>query len=81
VAQGHVLLAIAAVMASLISVGYYLKVIVAMYMQEAEAGPNLEQNDPALWLVIFLCLFGVVQLGLWPGNLLTLIRQALTGLF
>ncbi len=79
VAKGHVLLSIAAVLASLISVGYYLKVIVAMYMQDAEAEPSLEQNDPALWLVIFLCLFGVIQLGVWPGNLLTLIRQALTG--
>ena len=79
VAKGHVLLAVAAVMASLVSVAYYLKVIVAMYMQDGEAGPRLEQNDPPLWLVIFLCLFGVVQLGLWPGNLLTLIRQALAG--
>jgi len=79
VAKGHVLLVVAAVLASLISVGYYLKVIVAMYMQDVEVEISLEQNDPALWLVIFLCLFGVVQLGVWPGNLLTLIRQALTG--
>jgi len=79
VAKGHVLLVVAAVLASLISVGYYLKVIVVMYMQDAASETSLEQNDPALWLVIFLCLFGVVQLGVWPGNLLTLIRQALTG--
>ena len=79
VAKGHVLLVVAAVLASLISVGYYLKVIVAMYMQAAEAETTLEENDPSLWLVIFLCLFGVVQLGVWPGNLLTVIRQALTG--
>jgi len=76
VAKGHVLLVVAAVLASLISVGYYLKVIVAMYMQDDASETSLEQNDPALWLVIFLCLFGVIQLGLWPGNLLTLIRQA-----
>jgi NADH-quinone oxidoreductase subunit N len=80
VAKGHVLLVVAAVLASLISVGYYLKIIVAMYMQEAASETSLEQNDPALWLVLFLCLFGVVQLGVWPGNLLTLIRQALTGI-
>ena len=76
VAKGHVLLVVAAVLASLISVGYYLKVIVAMYMQEAESEPVLDRENPALYLVIFLCLFGVIQLGLWPGNLLTLIRQA-----
>jgi len=78
VAKGHVLLAVAAVLASLVSVAYYLRVVVAMYMQEPEAEAALEGEDPALWLVIFLCLFGVVQLGLWPGNLLTLIRQALS---
>ncbi len=79
VAKGHVLLVVAAVLASLISVGYYLKVIVAMYMQDAAVETSLEQNDPSLWLVIFLCLFGVIQLGVWPGNLLTLLRQALAG--
>lgn len=81
VANGYVLLAIAAVLASLVSVAYYLKVIVAMYMRDAESEPVLDRENPALYLVIFLCLFGVVQLGLWPGNLLVLIRQALAGLF
>lgn len=81
VAKGHAVLAVAAVLASLIAVAYYLKVVVAMYMQDAESEPALDRENPALYLVIFLCLFGVVQLGVWPGNLLVLIRQALTGLF
>jgi len=81
VAKGHVALVVAAVLASLISVAYYLKVIVVMYMQEAGTEPTLDRDNPALYLVIFLCLFGVVQLGVWPGNLLVLIRQALAGLF
>ena len=51
-----------------------------MYMQDVETGPVIEKLNPALALVIFLCLLGVVELGLWPGNLLVLIRQALTGL-
>jgi NADH-quinone oxidoreductase subunit N len=81
VAKGHIVLAMAAVMASLISVAYYLKIIVAMYMQEPESELSIERDDPALFLVIFLCLLGVLELGLWPGNLLTLIRQGLAGLF
>jgi NADH-quinone oxidoreductase subunit N len=81
VAKGHVLLAVAAVLASLISVSYYLRVIVAMYMQDAGPEAALERDDPALWLVIFLCLFGVIQLGVWPGNLLTLIRLAFSVAF
>lgn len=80
VAKGHVLLAVAAVLASLISVAYYFKVIVAMYMQAPEIEPVLEQENPGLFLVIFLCVLAVVQLGLWPGNLLVLVRQALTTL-
>ena len=81
VAKGHVVLAVAAVLASLVSVAYYFKVIAAMYMRDPETEPVLEQENPALYLVVFLCLFGVVQLGLWPGNLLVLIRQALAGPF
>ena len=81
VAKGHVLLAVAAVLASLIAAAYYLKVIVAMYMRDAESEPDLDRENPALYLVIFLCLFGVVQLGVWPGNLLTLIRQAFSVAF
>ena len=76
VREGHGVLAVAAVLASLVSVAYYLKVIVVMYMRDEAGGVAIEADDPALYLVIFLCLFGTIQLGLWPGNLLTLIRQA-----
>ncbi len=81
VAKGHVLLAVAGVLASLIAVAYYLKIIVAMYMQDAETEPAIDRDNPALYLVIFMCLIGVVQLGVWPGNLLTLIRQAISVAF
>lgn len=80
VREGHIVLAVAAVLASLISVAYYLKVIVVMYMQDGEVEPSVERDAPALYLVVFLCLLGVIELGIWPGNLLIIIRQALTGL-
>ncbi|OGD14116.1 MAG: hypothetical protein A2W20_05355 [Candidatus Aminicenantes bacterium RBG_16_66_30] len=76
VREGHILLAVAAVLASLIAVAYYLKIIVVMYMQDAEAAAAFDRDDPALFLVIFLGLLGVLQLGLWPGNALSLIRAA-----
>jgi NADH-quinone oxidoreductase subunit N len=81
VREGHVLLAVAAVLASLVSVAYYLKITVVMYMQDAETDVVVERENPALYLVIFLCLFGVIELGLWPGNLLTIIRAVLPGVF
>jgi len=81
VREGHLALALAAVLASLVSVAYYLKVIVVMYMRDEGGGTSVEADDPALYLIVFLCLFATVQLGLWPGNLLTLIRQAMSPFF
>ncbi len=81
VREGHVALAAAAVLASLVSVGYYLKIIVVMYMKDENGEVAIDRENPALYLVIFLCLFGTVQLGLWPGNLLALIRQAFSAVF
>jgi len=76
VREGYAWLAVAAVVASLVSAAYYLKVIVFMYMKDGDAVPAADMDNPALYLVVFLCLFGVVQLGIWPGNLLTIIRLA-----
>jgi NADH-quinone oxidoreductase subunit N len=81
VREGHIALTVAAVLASLVSVAYYLKVIVVMYMREGDTDVVVERENPALALVLFLCLFGTLQLGLWPGNLLAVIRQALPGPF
>jgi NADH-quinone oxidoreductase subunit N len=81
VREGHIALTVAAVLASLVSVAYYLKVIVVMYMREGDTDIVVERENPGLGLVLFLCLFGTLQLGVWPGNLLTLIRQAFSVAF
>lgn len=81
VREGHIALTVAAVLASLVSVAYYLKVIVVMYMREGDTDVVVERENPALGLVLFLCLFGTLQLGVWPGNLLTLIRLAFSVAF
>jgi len=74
--KGLVPLVVLAVLASLVSVYYYLRVVVVMYMRPAprEAEPNVQ--SPALLLVLFLCLYGVLQLGLNPGALMHVIRRA-----
>jgi NADH-quinone oxidoreductase subunit N len=81
VRQGHVALVIVAVMASLVSVFYYLRIIVTMYMRDPAKDVEIDRDNPALYLVLFLCFYGVVQLGIWPGNLLVVIRQAAASLF
>jgi len=81
VRQGQVGLVIIAVLASLVSVFYYLRIVVTMYMKDPATSAEADAENPALYLVMFLCLYGVFQLGVWPGNLLTVIRQVAGSLF
>ncbi len=78
--RGYIALVIIAVLASLVSVFYYFRVIVFMYMRThgpaAPEGPETEAGHPALYLVLFLCFYAVLQLGIMPGNLLAFIRRA-----
>lgn len=80
VRQGLVPLVIIGVLASLVSVFYYLRIIVYMYMKEPEEEIEIYAENPALFLVLFLCLYGVLQLGLFPGNILILVQQAVRSL-
>lgn len=78
VKQGLVPLVIIGVLASLISVFYYLRIIVYMYMREPAEEIEIAVENPALFLVLFLCLYGVLQLGLFPRYILVLIQQAVS---
>ena len=80
VRQGLAPLVIIGVLASLVSVFYYLRIIVTMYMREPARDVTIEPENPALFLVLFLCLYGVLQLGIFPGNILAAIRQAVSAL-
>lgn len=80
VRQDLVPLVIIAVLASLISVFYYLRIVVYMYMREATRDVEAELDNPAVYLVLFLCLYGVLQLGIFPGNILSLIKQAVSSI-
>ncbi|MFC2169716.1 NADH-quinone oxidoreductase subunit N [Acidobacteriota bacterium] len=78
--QGLLALVIIGVLASLISVFYYLRIIVYMYMKEPSHDVEINVNNPALFLVLFICLYGVLQLGIFPGNTLAFIKQAVSSL-
>lgn len=80
VKQGLVPLVIIGVLASLISVFYYLRIIIYMYMREATRDVIIDAYNPALFLVLFLCLYGVLQMGIFPGNILLFIKQAVASL-
>jgi NADH-quinone oxidoreductase subunit N len=80
VREGLIVLVIIGVMASLISVYYYLRIIVYMYMREPTREVSVYLENPALFLVLFLCLYGVLQLGIFPGNVLIIIKQAVNSI-
>jgi NADH-quinone oxidoreductase subunit N len=73
-------LVIIGVLASLVSVFYYLRIIIYMYMRDPSVEVAIDVENPALFLVLFLCLYGVLQLGIFPGNILVLIKQAVSSL-
>lgn len=67
--QGHVTLAIVGILASLVSVGYYLKPIVAMYME-----PPVDESEPIVAPIagatVLVSGALIILLGLFPGALL-----------
>ncbi len=72
VQAGYIWLAIIGVMNSLVSVFYYLRITVLMYMKppEAELGPVA--FTPALTTVLVVTAVGVLLIGIFPGFLYNL---------
>jgi NADH-quinone oxidoreductase subunit N len=72
-------LAIIGVLNSVLSVFFYLRVIVVMYMREAEEPKPISLPWP-LGVAVALAALGVLALGLWPSPLLTIAQQAIGAL-
>jgi len=79
VRTGHVGLAIVGVLTSVVSLYYYLGVIVYMYMRDPI---ELPARRPSVALVMGLALaaVGTVEMGLFPGNFLDLAQQSVARL-
>ena len=73
VAQGQVVLAVVVVLTSVVSAGYYLPVIMAMYMRPAPETPRDESRVllPAAAVVVGLCVIGLLLFGVWPNELIS----------
>jgi NADH-quinone oxidoreductase subunit N len=72
VQAGFIWLAILGVMNSLISVYYYLRITVLMYMKPAEAELGPVAFTPAQTAVLAVTAFGVLWFGIFPGFLYNL---------
>ncbi|MBI5428775.1 MAG: NADH-quinone oxidoreductase subunit N [Nitrospinae bacterium] len=72
--EGHVPLVVIAVLNTAVSFYYYLKVIVYMYMREP-AGEFHPTLAPLSLLVVAIAVFGTLQLGIFPGPIISLAQQ------
>ena len=68
IATGHWALALVGILTSIVSVYYYLSLVVAMYMQASDGEPADEPSEPRTLgrLAIALAVAGVVLLGFFP---------------
>ncbi len=76
VLSGHTVLAISGVLNSLLSVVYYLRVIVSMYMEEGGAPGKSFSQSPYLYTAVGLALAGTLYLGILPARALEWSRVA-----
>ena len=80
VLSGHLTLAIIGVLNSLLSVVFYLRVIVAMYMEEGGAEGKPFRQAPFVYLAIAVALIGTIYLGILPADALDWSRRAFSSL-
>lgn len=74
-------LAVIGVLFSVVSAFYYLRVIVFMYMRDAEAEPDVNgERSPDLNAGLALAALGVIALGILPGPVLDAARAAVGGM-
>jgi NADH-quinone oxidoreductase subunit N len=79
--RGYVWLAVIAVINSAISVFYYMKVVVAMYMRDLPPqGLTLSSSRP-LQFAVLVTLVATIAIGIYPGPFLELAKASVAGLW
>ncbi len=73
-------LAIIGVLNSVVSVYYYLRVTVVMYMGQEKAEPAAEQISPAVVLAVLVAIAGTLELGLFPSGVLEVALRSVVAL-
>lgn len=72
---GELLLVLIAVITSGVSVYYYLRLVVLMYMKEGESSVTVEKSGFA-YIAIAVCVFLTINYGLFPSALLHAVKKA-----
>jgi NADH-quinone oxidoreductase subunit N len=80
VRSGYIGLAVIGVLNSVISVYYYVGVLVRMYMVEGVLEIPVPSTRPYLFATLLLTIAGTILVGLFPGPLFELARQSFLAL-
>jgi NADH-quinone oxidoreductase subunit N len=80
VQSGFVGLAVIGVMASLVSVYYYLRVVVVMYMLEPKGEIPLAPRSAPILVALVVAVAGTLLLGLFPNTFMTAATHSLVAL-
>ena len=76
VEKGYIWLVLIAVINSAISLFYYMRVVMVMYMREQPAGGIALSPSLALYTALFLAAAGTLLLGIFPGPFLEFARAS-----
>ena len=79
--RGYVLLAVIAVVNSAISLFYYMKVAVAMYMRDVPPAGLALSSSPSLRVALVVAALGTLAIGIYPGPFLDLAKSSIAGLW
>jgi NADH-quinone oxidoreductase subunit N len=81
VQQGHYWLAIIGVLTSVVSVYYYLRIIVMMYMSESAHTTPVAKISPASSAALAMAVAAVIYLGVYPTDAIELALRSVSRLF
>ena len=79
--QGHYALAIVGVLTSVVSVYYYLRIIVMMYMSESAHTEPVAKVSPAATAALAMATAAVFYLGVYPTDAIELALRSVSRLF
>ncbi len=81
VKAGYIDLAVIGVLNSFISLYYYLRVIVYMYMREPKKEEIITESRPALSFALLISLIATLYIGIFPADYLHLASECIKSIF
>jgi len=79
--EGMYTLAILGVLTSVVSVFFYLRIVVMMYMSDDTAPEHRPAVSPVTMVGLVIALIGVIYLGILPGGLLSVAADSVASIF